>query len=57
MKKLYVADRETGTFIEEVKTIEEGKNLITQYEDIDKTEGTYTENFYEIVDENHCSVR
>ena len=54
--KLYVSDKETGTFIEEVKTIEEGKKLIEQYEETDKTDGTYTESFYDIVDEEHCSV-
>lgn len=54
--KLYVSDKETGTFIEEVKTIEDGKKLISQYEETDKADGTYTENFYDIVDEEHCSV-
>ena len=52
----YVSDKETGTFIEEVKTIEEGKELIVKYEEADKAEGTYEEDFYDIVDEEHCSV-
>ena len=56
MRKLYIADKETGTFIEEVKTIEEGKKLIEHYEETDKVDGTYTENFYDLVDEEHCSV-
>lgn len=54
--KLYTANRETGTFIEEVKTAEEGKKLIEKYEAADKAEGTYEENFYDVVDENHASV-
>lgn len=55
--KLYTADRETGTFIEEVKSIEEGMALIEQYEEKDKKDGVYEDNFYDIVDENHCTVR
>lgn len=54
--RLYVADRETGTFIEEIKTLEEGKNLIVKYEKQDKKDGIYEENFYSIVDENHCNI-
>lgn len=54
--KMYVADRETGTFIEEVKSVEEGKKVIAEYEENDRKEGTYTENFYGIVDEDHCTV-
>ena len=56
MTKYYVSDKETGTFIEEVKTIEDGKDLIQQYEESDKADGTYEEDFYDIVDEEHCSV-
>ena len=39
-----------------IKGLEEGKKLISQYEETDKADGTYTENFYAIVDEEHCSV-
>ena len=56
MKKLYTADRETGTFIDPVSTVEEGKALIAKYEEADRADGTYTEGFYDIVDEEHCSV-
>lgn len=51
--KLYVADRETGIFIEEVETITEGKDLIVQYEADDKKDEIYEEGFYCIVNENH----
>lgn len=54
--KMYVADKETGTFIEEVKSVEEGKKVVAEYEENDRKEGTYTENFYDIVDEDHCTV-
>lgn len=55
-KKMYVADRQTGTFIEEIATVDEGLELIRQYEEADKAEGTYEEDFYEIVGEDHCAV-
>ena len=56
MKKLFTANRETGTFIEEVKTVKEGRKLIAKYEADDKAEGTFEENFYDVVDEDHNSV-
>ena len=55
--KLYTADRETGTFIDTVGSIEEGYKLIRKYEDADKEDGTYERDFYNVVDENHCNVR
>lgn len=54
--KFYTANRETGMFIEEVNSIEEGKELINKYEKIDKEEGTYEDNFYDVVNEEHISV-
>lgn len=54
--KMYTADRETWTFIEEIDSIAEGLKLIEEYEEEDKKEGIYTEDFYDIVDENHVSV-
>lgn len=56
MRKIFVADKETGTFIEEVNTVEDGKELIQQYEEADKADGTYIEDFYDVVDEEHCSI-
>lgn len=54
--KMYVADRETGTFIEQVNSIEEGLELIKEYESQDKVDETYSEDFYDVVDEEHCSI-
>ena len=54
--KLYTADRETGTFIDKVNSIEEGIEKIKEYEENDKQEGIFEEDFYDIVDENHCHV-
>ena len=56
MKKIYTADRETGTFIEECNSIEEAKELIAQYEEQDKINNVYEEDFYAIVDEEHCTI-
>ena len=56
MGKIYVSDRETGTFIEEVASIEEGIMLISRFEEVDKENDSYEADFYDIVDEDHCSV-
>ena len=56
MKKIYTADRETGTFIEECKSIEEARELIAMYEEQDKINDVYEEDFYAIVDEEHCTI-
>lgn len=56
MKKIYTADKETGTFIEECKSIEEARELIAQYEEQDKINDVFSENFYDIVDDNHCTI-
>lgn len=55
-KKMFVANKETGMFIEEVETIEKGLELIREYEESDKAEGTYTSDFYDVVNENYESV-
>lgn len=54
--KIYTANRETGSFIEEIDNIDDGLALIREYEAEDKKDGTYTPNFYDIVDEDHCSI-
>ena len=53
---LYVADRETGSLIVEVADIEEGKRVIDIFEADDKKNDEFTENFYDVVDQDHCSV-
>ena len=56
MKKLYTADRATGTFIEEVSTIKEGLELIADYEIQDKINDVFEADFYDVVDENHRTM-
>ena len=53
---LYTADKETGTLIERVETIDQGMELIREYEEEDKKDGTYTPDFYDIVNEDRLSV-
>lgn len=50
MKKFIIRDRETGTCIEEVETLDDAKKLLKKYEEEDKQDGIYEENFYEIYD-------
>lgn len=57
MKKFYTADRETGSHIEAFATYEEAQKAIEAYEDQDKQHGVYEENFFDIVDKNHCSIK
>ena len=54
--KIFTADRETGTFIEEFKTVEEARKAIEAYEEEDKAEGIFEEDFYDVVDEDHCTI-
>ena len=56
MKKIYTADRETGTFIDRFETVADAKAAINEYEESDKAEGTYEPDFYDIVDEDHVSL-
>ena len=51
MKKYIIQDREAGNIITKVDTLEEAKRLLEAYETMDKEEGTYTPDFYEIVEE------
>jgi hypothetical protein len=55
-KKLYVADRETGTFIEEVKSVADGLVLIKKFEMADMAKDTFENDFYSIVDDNHNTI-
>lgn len=54
--KYYTADKETGTIIDEFDTLEEAIAEIKKYEEIDKIEGTYEDEFYDVVNEDRCSL-
>lgn len=53
---IYTADREAGNKIEAFNTIEEAKNAIIAYEEEDRHDGTYTPDFYDIVDGDCVSL-
>ena len=43
-----VRDREAGNIITQFETMEEAQKELEKYEEQDKKDGTYTEDFYEI---------
>ena len=51
--KYIIRDREAGIFIDEFYTLEAAQKTLEEYESQDKADGTYTENFYEII---NCEV-
>ena len=44
-----IRDYEAGNIIESCNTLEEAQTIVKQYEMQDKADGTFTEDFYEIV--------
>ena len=51
MKTVYeINDREAGNKIEVCASLEQAEATVRRYEEIDIAEGTYTPNFYEIVE-------
>lgn len=51
MKNYKIQDREAGNVIETGLTLEEAETKLAQFEESDKEEGIYEEDFYEIVEE------
>lgn len=47
--KYRIEDREAGNIIDRFYTLEEAEKTLEEYEKEDKEDGSYTENFYEIV--------
>ena len=52
----FTCDRESGNIIESFQTLEKAKNAIIDYEKEDKKDECFTENFYDVVDENRNSL-
>lgn len=50
MKEIWVCVRESYDRIERVNSFNEGHELIKQFEEKDKAEGIYEEDFYETVE-------
>ena len=47
---IVIRDREAGNVIEHFNTVEEAKKTLKRYEEQDKKDGVYVEDFYEIYD-------
>lgn len=47
---IVVRNKETGMVIVEVESVKAGEELISVYEDIDKEDGIYTPDFYEVAE-------
>lgn len=54
--RVYTADKEAGNKIEAFETVEEAREAIVAYEEEDKREGTYTLNFYDVINEDGESL-
>lgn len=54
--KIFTANKESGMIIEEVASIEEGITAIELYNLEDEADGIYDPNFYDLVDEDGCSI-
>lgn len=50
MDRFIVRDRETGTVIETSASLSGAIDLLNSFEEQDKNDGIYEENFYEIYD-------
>ena len=50
MNKFIIQDKEAGNYIDSFATLEEAEQTLQEYEIQDKAEGTFTLNFYEIVE-------
>lgn len=54
--KIYTANRDTGSFIEEAETIDMAKAMIRFYEAEDKRNDVFEPNYYDVVNQNHESL-
>jgi len=52
MKTYIIKQKETGTLIEEFISLIEAQEALSEYEQMDKNEGVYTPDFYEIIEKN-----
>lgn len=49
LRKYVVQERETGTILDDANTLEQAEEIVRAFEEADKNEGNYTEDYYEIV--------
>ena len=51
-----IRDSEAGNEIDGRNTLKEAEEILSEYEQIDKEENTYTEGFYEIYDKKNNKI-
>ena len=54
--KIYTANRDTGSFIEEAESVDMAKAMIRFYENEDKRNDVFEPNYYDVVNQNHESL-
>lgn len=54
---IVIRDRQAGNIIEQVKSYDEGEEVLSRFEAEDKAEGTYEEDFYEVANVGLREVR
>lgn len=54
--RIYTADKEAGNKIEAFDTVEHARKAIAAYEEEDKRDGTYTPDFYDVINEDGESL-
>ena len=52
MKTYIIQQKETGTLIDEFISLIQAEEALREYEQMDKNEGVYTPDFYEIIENN-----
>ena len=52
-----IIDREAGNIIEQAETIKQAQEIIAEYEAADKRDGTYTPDFYEILNKQKGATK
>ena len=55
--KYWTGCRETGDFIEQFDTYHEATDAIMEYEEEDRKDGIYSEEFYSVMNDNHEEYR
>lgn len=54
---LVIRDKQAGNIIEQVNSYDEGAEVLSRFEESDKAEGIYEEDFYEIADVGLQGIR
>ena len=56
MEKFYVGCKESGDIIEEARSFKDAEEIIKKYEQEDKDNNNFSENYYEIINEKREKI-